>query len=59
MNLDITYCYLWCEKGKKNSERLLNTCESVFDAAFDFQLFTEACFNTCPYTDIHTKNKEK
>ena len=58
-SLDITYCFEKCQKGKVESEKFLSINNSVFDAAIDFQFFTEECFKTCPYKQAHVNNKDK
>ena len=57
--MDITYCYEQCTIGKTASDDFLRKQSSVFDAAIDFQCFTEKCFKTCPYKTAHVKNKTK
>ena len=57
MCLNIKYCYEQCSKGNTASDKFLELNNSVFDAAVDFQLFTEACFCTCPYKAEHIKNE--
>lgn len=55
MNIELEYCYNHCSKGKKISEEFLEKNNSVYDAASDFWAFTEECFKTCPYKDMHVK----
>lgn len=57
--MDITYCYEKCSIGKEASEEFLTLNNSTFDAAFDFQYFTEKCFKTCPYKRAYLNNKGK
>jgi hypothetical protein len=52
---DLSYCYEKCEKGSVFAKKSIWDCESVFDAAFDFQCFVDECFKTCPYKDCHKK----
>jgi hypothetical protein len=48
-----------CPIGKKASSDLLNTCDSAFDAAYDFEAFIENCTKTCQYkADIEKENHE-
>jgi hypothetical protein len=54
--LDTTYCYEKCLIGKAASEVYLAVDSSVVDAAVDFDSFTENCFKTCPYKDVHEKS---
>ena len=56
--MDITYCHERCQIGKAASEKFLNMNNSVLDAAFDFQLFTENCFKTCPYKAEHKNSTD-
>ena len=55
--MDITYCYEECEKGQEFARKAIHECESAFDAAFDFRMFTKECFNTCPYKEFHKEEK--
>lgn len=58
MNLD--YCYEKCTIGNCASKEFLNNNNSAYDAAMDFLRFTEDCFKTCPYKEVHqefTQNK--
>lgn len=57
--MDLDYCYKCCEKGQKAGKEFLEKNNSVFDAASDFWAFTDKCFKTCPYKDIHKKEKSK
>lgn len=58
--LNITYCYEQCPVGRAASEEFLNTNNSVFGAAMEFQYFTENCFNTCPNKQVNINyNKDK
>lgn len=57
--LDNTYCYKTCKIGKAACESCLYSAESVFDAVFNFQLFTENCFKTCLHMLAHVNNKDK
>ena len=59
MDLDINYCYRDCAIGRAASEEFLSLNDSVFDAAFDFQSFTENCFKTCIYKAAQADNKCK
>lgn len=47
--MNFNYCSGKCPTGKKVSSEFLNNCESVFDAAYDFQSFVENCYKTCPH----------
>jgi hypothetical protein len=51
--MDIKYCYEKCEKGRTTAKDLIWRCESMFDAAFDFECFCKDCFITCPFKDFH------
>lgn len=44
------YCINQCECGKKKVQELLQSCESIFDAVDDMDIFTQSCFNSasCP-----------
>ena len=53
-NLDITYCSRTCEIGKRASKEFLDQNNSAYEAALDFHIFVEKCFNTCKYKEIHT-----
>lgn len=55
--MDSTYCYEKCEKGSAFAKEALWKCESVFDAAFDFDCFVKECFKTCPYKELHKEEK--
>ena len=57
--MDITYCYEKCIKGREFAEKAIWECESAFDAAFDFRMFTKECFNTCPYKEFHKESKNE
>ena len=50
-HLDISYCYEQCELGRAAVKRYLDTCESVFDAAVDFNNYYMLCVKTCPYKE--------
>lgn len=56
--MDITYCYEQCDVGKAAGKKFLDLNNSAIDAAFDFQYFTDSCFETCPYKEAHDKIKE-
>ena len=43
------YCNFVCEKGKKQREKLVWECESVFDAVTDMYHFIDGCFPECPF----------
>lgn len=43
------YCNYVCEKGKKQREKLIWACESVFDAVSDMQSYINECYQTCPF----------
>ena len=51
------YCITQCKYGKVKMEELLHSCESVFDAVADMQLFAQNCSRSsiCPFN----KNVEK
>lgn len=51
--MDIKYCYEKCEKGRTKAKDLIWRCESMFDAAFDFEYFCKDCFINCPFKDSH------
>ena len=51
--MDITYCYEKCQIGKAAAKALLETNNSAFDAATDFNSFAENCFSRCPYKVAH------
>lgn len=53
MKVDIEYCYESCEKGREFAKKAVWECESIFDAAFDFECFTKECFKTCPHKQFH------
>ena len=50
--MDIQYCYEHCEKGHEFAKKAIWDCESVFDAAFDFECFTDDYFNTGTDIDV-------
>jgi hypothetical protein len=52
--MDLKYCNNECQKGKKASKDFLDNNNSAYDAALDFMRFTEKCFETCPYKEVHT-----
>jgi hypothetical protein len=54
--IDITYCNDQCPVGKEARDRALDTNNSVFDAAIDFNNFVEHCANTCPYQEAQKMN---
>lgn len=54
--MDKTYCYEKCSVGKAASESCLAKNNSVFDAAYDFHVFIEKCFETCPFKGEHKKS---
>ena len=56
--MDIKYCYETCAKGQEVAKKLIWDCESVFDAAFDFECFTKECFKTCPYKQFHKETND-
>lgn len=43
------FCYRVCPEGKAYFEELMNTSESAFDAAFDFEVFCSKCYENCPH----------
>ena len=51
--MNLKYCYEKCEKGSTTAKDLIWRCESVFDAAFDFECFCKECFEACPYKEVH------
>lgn len=53
--MNIAYCDKNCPIGKKKSTEFLDKNNSAYDAALDFMWFTEECFKTCPYKEMHTK----
>ena len=55
--MEFSYCYFKCEKGSSCAKELISNCESVFDAAFDFDCFVKECFKTCPYKEFHKEDK--
>ena len=57
--MNFKYCYQTCSKGKETSEKFLSENESVYDAAMDFQYFTDKCFETCQYKDELDKENRK
>ena len=59
MSFDIKYCYEHCSIGKEASSKYLELNSSVFDAAIDFQYFTENCFKICPYKQAHINKKDR
>ena len=56
MNQD--YCSKRCLIGIKASEEFLDKQNSAFDAAIDFMLFANKCFDTCPYKEEHDNKRE-
>ena len=56
--MDLTYCHKHCQKGNAASREFLDRNNSAADAGFDFILFTQKCFETCPYRDCHIDKKE-
>lgn len=48
MRVDDQYCNFECPKGKERLNKVLNSCESVFDAVADMRLFIKTCKETCP-----------
>lgn len=57
--MNFKYCYKTCKKGKEASEKFLNENNSAFDAAIDFQYFTDKCFETCLYKAELEKENHK
>lgn len=43
------FCYKLCPTGHKYYEEIIMSCESAFDAVFDFDCFVEKCYEKCPY----------
>lgn len=56
--MDIAYCNNNCSVGIAKRNEFLDSTDSVFDAAFDFNCFVENCFKSCPYKEANTKQKE-
>lgn len=54
--MDINYCRKICSIGKAKSEEFLDRNNSAYDAAIDFLVFTDKCFETCPFKDKHSKD---
>lgn len=52
------YCIHECRRGKEEAQRLLHTCEDVFDAVIDMQEFTKKCieFPDCPLNKCNREN---
>lgn len=59
MSFDIKYCYEHCPIGKEIGSKYLELNDSIFDAAADFQCFTENCFKACHYKQAHINNKDR
>ena len=57
--MDITYCNDECPIGKAARDEFLDLNNSAYDAAMDFRFFTDNCFKTCPYKDIHLKREQE
>jgi hypothetical protein len=57
--MNFKYCYKTCQKGKEASEKFLNENNSAFDAAIDFQYFTDKCFETCQHKAELEKENHK
>ena len=57
--MNIAYCDKNCPIGKLKSTEFLDKNNSAYDAALDFMWFTEECFKTCPYKEMHTKELKK
>jgi hypothetical protein len=55
IKLNIRYCDKCCQKGIEARRKFLDENNSAYDAAMDFMWFTEECFKTCPYKEMHTK----
>ena len=44
-----------CKKWAEAQQEALSKCESVFDAAFEMDLFEENCLKNCPHKDTENK----
>jgi hypothetical protein len=50
--LENTFCFEECQIGKTVAENCLALNDSIFEAVYDFNNFTEICLKTCPYKDM-------
>jgi hypothetical protein len=57
--MDITYCNDKCQIGKAAREVFLDINNSAYDAAIDFNFFTDNCYRTCPYKAEHCKEAKE
>lgn len=57
--MNLRYCIDKCPIGIRTKEEFLNKNDSVYDAAMDFQRFTEKCFETCIYKNKHIDEEKK
>ena len=51
MPFDKKICITMCERGKKKSAELILSCNSVFDAVYDFEDFKKQNCKDCPYKE--------
>ena len=51
--MDIKFCRTKCNIGVAASKTFLDNSNSAFDAVVDFWHFTDECFATCPFKDVH------
>ena len=49
--MDLNFCSIECEKGRKAVSKFLLKNNSAYDAFIDFKYFIEECIKTCPYRE--------
>lgn len=58
IEMDLVFCNEKCPIGIAAKNLFLESYNSAFDAAYDFNKFAHNCVNVCYFIDAH-KNKDK